>query len=132
MKVGDEYQENLVFTHEDVLNFAKVSGDFNPIHLDETYASKTIFKRPIIHGFLAGSSFSKIIGTKFPGEGTIYLKQDMKFIKPMYVGEKYIVRITISQIKEEKHQALLSTTIYNKLEEETILGEALVMNRNKI
>src|SRR3990172_4236067 len=84
---GFQYKYEFSFSDDDIIGFAKVSGDHNPIHLDEEYASKTIFKKRIIHGFLGGSVFSKVFGTIVPGEGTIYLSQSLKFMGPMYIGE---------------------------------------------
>lgn len=116
------------FTADDVRLFSEVSQDKNPIHLDPNYASKTIFKKPIIHGFLGASIFSKIIGMDFPGNGTIYLKQDLKFLAPMYVDTEYIAKIQVREIYSEKGRALLYTTISNKSGEMVISGEALVQH----
>src|ERR1039458_7001087 len=81
---GQVYKYAFSFTQKDVENFAKVTGDNNPIHLDNAYAAQTVFKKPIMHGFLGASIFSKVFGTLFPGEGTIYMKQSMAFVKPMF------------------------------------------------
>src|SRR6478752_7093968 len=86
---GAVYTHGFSFSQEEVNRFAEVTGDCNPIHLDESYAASTAFKRPIMHGFLGGSIFSKVFGTLFPGEGTIYLKQSMSFVKPMYTDTAY-------------------------------------------
>ena len=88
--VGSKFEYEFSFTQQDVVNFATASGDFNPIHLDEEYAKNSIFKTTIIHGFLGGSIFSKVFGTIFPGNGTIYLKQDLSFLKPMFTNKNYI------------------------------------------
>lgn len=116
------------FSQEDVNGFAEITGDNNPIHLDEDYASNTIFKRRIIHGFLAGSIFSKVFGTLFPGEGTIYLKQEMKFLAPMYTNENYKATFEITELNKEKGKATVKTTITDSSGKETISGEAIIMN----
>lgn len=116
------------FIQKDIENFAKASGDFNPIHLDDNYAKKTIFGRTIIHGFLSGSVFSKVFGTIFPGNGTIYLQQNMKFHKPMYIKEPYTAVFTVREIISEKHRAWINTDILNIQGETTISGDALIQH----
>ena len=73
VKLDSQFEHLFSFTQKDVEAFAKVTGDNNPVHLDESYAAKTMFKRPIMHGMLGATVFSKVFGTMFPGEGTIYL-----------------------------------------------------------
>ena len=124
--VGDEYIHQFQFQQSDVIGFAEASGDKNPIHLDAEYASKTIFGRTIVHGFLGGSVFSKVFGTIFPGEGTIYLKQDMAFFKPMFTDEPYRAIFKVSQVFPEKNRALISTVVENGNGEVIISGEALI------
>ena len=80
IKLGDTYTEKVRYTQANVDTFAQISGDNNPIHINPEYASKSIFGRCIVHGFFAGAVFSKVFGTQWPGEGTIYLYQEMKFI----------------------------------------------------
>ena len=127
MKVNNFYSEIFSFTQDEVIAFSQITGDKNPIHLDHEYADKTMFKSPIIHGFLSGSVFSKIIGMSFPGEGSIYLKQDLKFIKPMFVNIEYVATLTITHIDLEKKYISLETSITNKeTGKPTITGSALV------
>lgn len=115
------------------MKFAEVTGDKNPVHLDEAYAAGTMFKRPIMHGFLGGSIFSKVFGTLFPGEGTIYLKQSMSFMRPMYVNTAYEVRMTVKEVNKEKHRANVETNIVDKATGDVVIsGEATVMNVNRI
>ncbi len=130
--VGAEFSYTFSFKQEDVLNFAQASGDFNPIHLDDEYAGTTIFKRKIIHGFLGGSVFSKVFGTIFPGNGTIYLKQSMSFYKPMYVNQEYIAKFKVIEIESLKNRALVKTEIYDKESSLIIGGDALIKYPNTI
>ncbi|HAS40321.1 MAG TPA: dehydrogenase [Microscillaceae bacterium] len=130
---NDEFRHSFSFTQEDVAKFAEVTGDNNPIHLDADYAAKTPFSQPIMHGFLAGSIFSKVFGTMFPGEGTIYMKQTMEFRRPMFVDKTYEAVFTVAEVNKEKHRAVVTTKIVNKEDgKETLKGEALVMNTEKI
>jgi acyl dehydratase len=131
--VGTTYTHSFSFTQEEVVRFAEVTGDKNPVHLDEAYAATTMFKRPIMHGFLGGAVFSKVFGTLFPGEGTIYLKQSMAFMRPMYVDTTYEVRMTVKEVNKEKHRATVETLIVDVASgETTISGEATVMNVTQI
>ncbi|MBI4931110.1 MAG: MaoC family dehydratase [Bacteroidetes bacterium] len=129
---GFQYKYEFSFFNDDIIGFAKVSGDNNPIHLDEEYASKTIFKRRIIHGFLGGSVFSKVFGTIIPGEGTIYLSQSLKFMGPMYIGEPYTAVFDFLEVDVAKHRAKVQTKIVDCNNNVVISGEALVLNHNKI
>ncbi len=126
IKKGDIFEYKFNFKQEDVVKFAEASGDFNPIHLDSNYASKTIFKRTIIHGFLGGSVFSKVFGTMFPGEGTIYLKQNLSFFKPMFVEQDYLAKFSVQEVFSEKNRALVITEIVDLNNEIVIKGEALI------
>lgn len=132
LNVGDFYKHSFSFTQEDVIGFAKVTGDNNPVHLDENYASGTIFKKPIMHGMLGASIFSKVFGTLFPGNGTIYLSQSLQFNRPMYVNETYEAYFEITEIDREKHRAKVLTKIINVDSKETMNGEALIMHVEKI
>jgi acyl dehydratase len=130
---GTEYRHTFSFTQEEVNRFAEVTGDKNPVHTDEKYAATTMFKKPIMHGFLGGSIFSKVFGTLFPGEGTIYLKQSMAFMKPMYVNTEYEAVFTVKDVNREKHRIQVDTKIIEKSSgAETITGEATVMNMTQI
>ena len=133
MEQGQIYSEIFSFTQDHVVRFADISGDHNPLHLDTEYASKTVFGKPIIHGVLGASIFSKILGMKFPGEGTVYLKQEMNFRRPMYVGVEYEATCTVKEINKERHQAVIETKITEKLSGKTnLIGEASIMNKEKI
>jgi 3-hydroxybutyryl-CoA dehydratase len=124
----NKYTLKFRFNQEQVIQFASVTGDMNPIHLDDEYASKSIFKRKIIHGFLGASVFSKIFGTEFPGEGTLYLKQSLKFLAPMFVETDYIAQIEIESIDKEKKRAKAITQIKDSSGKIIIDGEAVVQN----
>ncbi|MCI8877320.1 MAG: MaoC family dehydratase [Lachnospiraceae bacterium] len=123
--IGQEEQEEKVFHESDVELFAQVSGDKNPLHLNDTYAEKSRFGRKIVHGILVSSLISKIIGMKLPGEGSIYLEQNIRFRKPVYVDEKVIVKVTIIEINQNKFT--LKTNVYNMDDECLIEGNAKVL-----
>lgn len=125
---GDCYSEPFKFSQSDVEKFADLTGDKNPIHINKVYASKSIFGRRIIHGFLGASIFSKVLATNFPGEGTIYLKQDMRFFSPMFPDENYLAKFKITKIIPEKRRALIETIIFDENDKLIVKGEALVQN----
>ena len=133
LKQGDTYEITFQFSQEEVEAFAKVTGDNNPVHLDAEFAATTAFKRPIMHGFLAGSVFSRILGTEFPGPGSIYLSQQMTFKRPMYVDTPYKATVTVSQLMESRYMAKLETVIVDtERGKRHLAGEAMVMNKEKI
>lgn len=133
IKVGEIFTHDFKFSQDEVNRFAEVTGDKNPVHLDADYAAKTMFKRPIMHGMLSASLFSKVFGTLFPGEGTIYLKQSLSFLKPMYVDTDYVAVFTVKEVIGDKNRATVETLIKDK---NTGLvctsGEATVLNVDKI
>lgn len=127
------YKHAFRYTQAQVQAFADVTGDHNPVHIDAEYAATTPFKKPIMHGFLSGSIFSKVFGTLFPGEGTIYLRQTMEFLRPMYVEVEYEAVFTITTIDTEKHRATVETVIYDTTTQKPCLrGEAEVMNTREL
>jgi 3-hydroxybutyryl-CoA dehydratase len=126
----EQYIYNFSFNQNDVLAFAEASGDKNPIHLDDDYAEKSIFRRRILHGFLGGSVFSKVFGTIFPGEGTIYLKQDMTFLKPMFVDTSYKAVFNVLKIYPLKNRALIKTEIQDNNGTVIITGEAIIQHES--
>lgn len=130
---GQKYTHDFRFSQTEVEAFAQCTGDKNPVHLDAAYAAKTMFKRPIMHGMLGASLFSKVFGTLFPGEGTIYLKQSLNFLKPMYVDTDYLAEFTVKDVIKDKNRAVIETVIKDKSSGLVCTsGEATVMNVNEI
>ncbi|MEG0500511.1 MAG: MaoC family dehydratase, partial [Rikenellaceae bacterium] len=103
-------------------------GDFNPIHIDAEFAAKSVFGKPIVHGFLSGAVFSKVFGTIFPGEGTIYLYQDMKFLAPVFVDHKYIAKFEIVEVDTAKHKAVVKCLLQTEDQRICIEGTAKLKN----
>ncbi len=133
LTINQTYKHTFCYTQAQVAAFAEVTGDHNPVHTDAEYAATTTFKKPIMHGFLSGSVFSKVFGTLFPGEGTIYLRQVMEFLRPMYVEVTYEAVFTIKEINAEKHRAIVETVIYDTSTQKACLrGEAEVMNDREL
>ena len=131
IKTGDTYQHELMFKQSDVEAFAKITGDNNPIHIDAEYAAKTPFGRPIVHGFLSGAVFSKVFGTLFPGEGTIYLYQEMRFMAPVFVDQPYMAKFEVTEVNTEKHTALIKCTLEDAEGKSCIDGAAKLKNNTQ-
>jgi len=113
-----------------VESFASLTGDYNPIHLDSEYASNSRFGKPIAHGMLLSSFFSKIIASKYPGVGSIYLSQDIKFIKPCYVGDtiNVVIKLLNKTQKSKAYIYTLLTQIYDSNDQLLIDGTAEVLH----
>lgn len=126
IKIGDKASLSKKFSYDEVKKFSILSEDINPVHLNSEYAEKTIFKKPIVHGFLFGSLISAIIANKLPGPGSIYLGQEMKFTKPVYHNEVVTAEVKVLEIREDKNIYTLSTICYNNLNEVVLEGKAIV------
>jgi 3-hydroxybutyryl-CoA dehydratase len=126
LKVGQSYQKSFAITADLIERFADVTGDHNPIHLDEDYAGKSIFKQRVAQGMLQAGLLSGILGCHFPGVGTIYLAQTLKFIKPVFIKDQIRLRLEVLEIINDKNQVRLETVFTNQSGEPVITGEALV------
>lgn len=114
------------FSYDEVLSFSQLSLDKNPIHINNDFARSTQFKKCIVHGFLTGSLFSAIIGTILPGEGTIYLSQNLNFLHPIFHDELVKAVVTVEIIREDKPIVTLSTRLFNQQGVLSIDGVAVV------
>jgi acyl dehydratase len=127
LKIGDQATRTKTITDEDVQNFAKASGDTNPVHLDDAYAAGTRFGRRIAHGMLTGSLISAILGNDLPGQGTIYLQQEFKFKAPVFIGDTITAAVEVVAYREDRRIATLHTTCVNQDGTLVIDGEAVVI-----
>jgi len=112
---------------DDVLAFAAVSGDLNPAHLDADYAATTPFRQTIAHGMFAASLISALLGTRFPGPGTIYLNQSLSFRKPVHIGDTLTVRLTVKAFNAVKRWVTLACQVDNQNGETVLFGDAEVI-----
>jgi len=128
LSLGSCFEFEVTIDEQKVVRFAELTGDDNPIHLSKEYAASTRFKYPIVHGMLASSYFSTIFGKHFPGEGSIYLAQEVKFLKPIFVGATVQYKVEISELMAMKGIYVFSTKAFvNK--ELVIDGSAKVVFR---
>jgi len=114
LKVGMSATISRTITETDLRNFSGVSGDTNPMHLNQEYAQRTPFGGCIVHGMLTASLISAAIGTKLPGPGCIYLNQTLKFTAPVRVNDTVYAVVTVKELKTEKHIAILTTQCFVK------------------
>jgi 3-hydroxybutyryl-CoA dehydratase len=127
IKIGDKFSKERHVTDELVRKFAEVSGDYNPIHLDEGFAEKTRFGRRIAHGMLSGAFISAVLGYEFKERKIVYLSQSMKFTAPVYIGDTVTTTATVTNIREDKGIVTLETVCTKETGETVVTGEAVVM-----
>ena len=130
LKVGDRAETVHTVTDGDLRAFAAVSGDTNPVHLDEAYAAATPFKTRIAHGLLGGAYISAILGTKLPGPGSIYLSQTLNFKRPIRIGDEVTTCVEVTGLDAVKGRATLATVclVNGKL---ALDGEAVIQPPRK-
>src|SRR5580700_8409178 len=109
LKVGMKATVSRTITETDLRNFSGVSGDTNPMHLNEEYAKTTVFGGCIVHGMLTASLISAVIGTKLPGPGCIYMNQTLKFTAPVHIGETVYATVTVKELMPAKNRVVLTT-----------------------
>jgi 3-hydroxybutyryl-CoA dehydratase len=124
---GDKAEITKTIDEADIQAFAEVTGDHNPIHLDDEFAKTTRFKRRIAHGMLSASLISAVLANKLPGEGSIYLGQTLEFRAPVFPGDEVTARVTVKEIREDKSIVKLETICVNQRDEIVIRGEATVL-----
>ena len=125
--VGDSRTLIRTITETDVRLFAEISGDINPIHLDDRYAAKTRFGKRIVHGALIASFISNLIGNQIPGHGSIYLSSSLKFRAPTFIGDTVTTTATITSIRSDKPIYTLECICTNQHKEVLCQGESVVL-----
>ncbi len=127
LRVGASATLTRTLTEDDILLFAKVSGDVNPAHVDAAYAKTTRFGEVIAHGMLGGSLISTVLGTDFPGPGTIYVSQSLRFLRPVHPGDRLTVTVTVTSLDPSKRRAMLDTRCVDQDDAAVIEGQAEVV-----
>ncbi len=126
LKVGDTAEFSKTVSESDIYQFAGITGDFNPAHINEEYAKKTFFKTRIAHGMLPAGFVSTAIGTKLPGTGTIYVKQTLSFLAPVRIGDTITARVEVIEIMDGENRVRLKTICVNQEGIQVLDGEAVV------
>jgi 3-hydroxybutyryl-CoA dehydratase len=127
IKVGQIHEHAFTVTEEMIERFAQATGDNNPIHLDEEYAKGTMFKKRVAHGMLLAGILSGVLGTQFPGIGTIYMSQTLRFSKPVFIGDEIALSLKVLELIHEKNRVRLETVCTNQGGDTVLSGDALVM-----
>jgi len=127
--VGDSAEITKTIEQADIQAFADVTGDHNPVHVDDEFAQTTRFGRTIAHGMLTASLISAVLANKLPGAGSIYLGQTLQFVAPVFPGDEITARVTVKEIREGKPIIKLETICINQRDEVVIRGEATVLSR---
>ena len=127
LSVGDAAEMSKTITDEDVRAFAELTGDHNPVHLDEAYAATTRFGRRIAHGMLSASLVSAVIANHLPGRGSVYLSQTLQFVAPVFLGDTVTARVAVMKVREDKPIITLETICTNQRGEQLLKGEAVVL-----
>lgn len=126
LSIGQSAEMTRVVGAADIEAFAEVSGDINPVHLDEAYARTTTFGGRIAHGMLSAAYISAVLGTRLPGPGAIYLSQQMRFRRPVKIGDPVTARATVKALDEKRGHVTLETVC--EVNGKTVVdGEAVVM-----
>jgi 3-hydroxybutyryl-CoA dehydratase len=131
LRVGDSAQISKTITEGDIELYARATGDFNPIHLDQAYAEKTMFKGRIAHGILSLGLLTNVLGNVLPGHGTIYLFQEIRFLVPVRIGDTLTARVEVIELIPEKNRAKFKTTCINQEGKEVADGIAWGMPPKK-
>jgi 3-hydroxybutyryl-CoA dehydratase len=127
LKIGDKFTTNRTVTDELIRAFAEVSGDYNPIHLDEDFAKNTRFGKRIAHGMLSGAFISAVLGNEFKDMKIVYLSQTMKFTAPVFIGDTITTTATVTAIREDKNIVTCETICTNQNGEMLVTGESKIM-----
>jgi len=129
IKIGLEHHFEISIDEKLERDFAKISGDFNPLHMDEQYAKKTKFGKRVCHGMLLASFFSRLVGMYLPGKNALYFSQNLNFVGPCFIGDRIIVKGEVIDKSEATRMIKIETTIKNKEGKFLIKGNAQVMIR---
>ena len=126
LSIGQKASRTKVVSDADVRDFARISGDMNPIHLDADYAALSIFKQRVAHGILISGLISAVIGDELPGRGAIYMGQDSRFVAPVFIGDEIRAEVTVLELREDKKIVKLSTNCFKADGTQVLSGTAVV------
>jgi len=125
--IGESAEITKEVSEEDIVFFAKITGDYNPVHVDVEFATKSRFKGRIAHGILGAGLISAVLGTKLPGPGCIYLSQYLRFVRPIRVGDMVTATVEVTDWNPAKRVIRLNTRCFNQEGEDTVTGEAVLL-----
>ena len=126
LQPGMSAEKQYSISHDDAVTFSKISGDWNPAHHDEAYAAASIFRERVAHGMFSVAQFSGLLGMDMPGLGTLWLKQSVEFLRPVFFGRQYRAVVTVKAVDVETNTVTLSTECFDENGEKVITGEGVV------
>lgn len=129
LRIGMQDSITKTITETDIILYSGISLDINPVHINENYAAETFFKKRIAHGMLSAGLISAVLGTKLPGEGSIYLEQSLKFVKPVFINDTITAMAEVIELHDEKNIVVLSTICKNQKDEIVLEGQAKILKK---
>jgi 3-hydroxybutyryl-CoA dehydratase len=132
IQIGDTAEFAKTISENDIYQYAGITGDFNPAHVNEVFASKTFFKTRIAHGMLSAGFISTVLGNQLPGPGAIYIKQELNFTAPVRIGDTITAVVTVADVNIEKNRVIIKTQCVNQNGTVVIDGEAMMSPPKKI
>ncbi|MCU0598302.1 MAG: MaoC family dehydratase [Desulfobacterales bacterium] len=126
IKIGDTAEFAKTVSESDIYQYAGITGDFNPAHVNEDYAKGTFFKTRIAHGMLSAGFISNILGNQLPGPGAIYIRQELNFLAPVRIGDTIKARAEVIDVNAEKNRVTLKTQCINQDGTVVIDGQAIL------
>ena len=127
ISVGDRAEFSKTITEKEVMIFAEITGDFNPLHVDEAYAKQTRFGARISHGALLAGFISTVLGMKLPGTGALYASQSLKFTKPVFIGDTITASAEVIDKIEDRNRIVLKTRCINQNGDAVAEGESVLL-----
>ena len=121
-QVGQHVTFTKTFTDEDIRRFVEITGDVNPLHVDDAFAARTQFGRRVLHGMLTASILSTMVGMLLPGTGAIYRSQTLRFLRPVHVGDTVTAHFVVRSIDRQKHRLEIESWIENAAGERVVDG----------
>lgn len=126
LRPGDYACDLRVATEDDIIKIGEFSKDFNPMHFDESYASETRFKKRIVHGLFCVGMISKIIAMQMPGEGSVFVNENLNYIAPVYIGDEIFAKVAVNKIEVDKKKITLDIECKNQENKIIMTGDALI------
>jgi len=126
IQTGDRARFSKTVSESDIYLYAGITGDFNPAHVNQSYAEKTFFQSRIAHGLLSAGFISTVIASKLPGPGTIYIKQELNFTAPVYIGDTITAFVEVLEVSVPENSVILKTICKNQKNEVVVEGQAIV------
>ena len=127
LKIGQQAEYSKIISREDVIQFAELTGDMNPLHLDEEYAAGTMFGKPLVHGAMLSGLISAVLGMKLPGPGALYASQELKYLKPVFIGDTVTAFVEVKEIFKDNNRVIFRTGCTNQSRELVAEGISLLL-----